>query len=136
MSSNVHDPLNVGPSALAGLRVLVVEDSWHVATAIKLLLKSLGADVLGPVATTADAVRQLSQQTPDVALVDINLRGGERSYDLIDRLHKEGIRVVVMSGYSDVSPAHGKVAAVLRKPIQEELLLASLRPTTETMHSQ
>ena len=136
MSSNDHDPPNAGPSDLAGLRVLVVDDSWHVATAIKMLLESLGADVLGPVATTADAVRQLSEQAPDVALVDINLRGGERSYELIDRLHNQGIRVVVMSGYSDVSPAHGKAAAVLKKPVQEELLLASLRPTTEKMEAQ
>ena len=103
---------------------------------MKSLLKSLGADVLGPVATTADAVRLLAERRPDVALIDINLRGGERAYDLIDRLHNQGIRVVVMSGYSDVSPAHGKAAAILQKPIREELLLASLRPTTEKMEAQ
>jgi CheY-like chemotaxis protein len=34
---------------LSGLRVLVVEDSWHVATAIESLLRSFGAEVAGPV---------------------------------------------------------------------------------------
>lgn len=53
---------------------------------------------------------------------------GEMSYGLIDWLHKQGIRIVVMSGYADVPLAKGKVAAILQKPMQEELLLASLRP--------
>ena len=115
-------------SGLEGLRVLVVEDSWQVGTGLKMLLEAWGAEVTGPVATTMDAERLVSEGAPDVALVDINLRGGERSYDLIDRLHDQGIRVVVISGYADVSPAHGKAAAVLQKPMRQDLLLESLRP--------
>ena len=86
--------------------------------------------MVGPVATTADAVRLISEQTPDVALVDVNLRGGELAYGLIDRLHDQGIRVVVTSGYADVLLASGKAAAVLQKPVNEAQLLASLRPIT------
>jgi hypothetical protein len=59
--------------------------------------------------------------------VDINFRGGEQAYGLIDRLHDQGIRVVVISGYSDVSVAHGKVAVTLKKPLEPNLLLQSLR---------
>jgi CheY-like chemotaxis protein len=123
-----HD-LNEGgiPDDLNGLRVLVVEDSWEVATGLTRLLKAWGLDVLGPVATTADALRLICERTVDVALVDIHLRGGEQAYGLIDRLHDRGIRVVVISGYSDVSVPHGKVAATLRKPMEPGLLLQSLR---------
>ena len=127
ISSNVGDPPDVAPSKLDGLRVLVVEDSWDVATGLKMLLESWGADIVGPVATTADALRLLSERTLDVALVDINLRDGEQSYSLINQLHDQGIHVVVISGYADVSPAHGKVVAILQKPMREDLLLASLR---------
>jgi hypothetical protein len=35
--------------------------------------------VLGPATTTAGAERLLSEQTPDAALVDLHLRGGELS---------------------------------------------------------
>ena len=129
-SSNAHEPLEAGPSDLSGLRVLVVEDSWHVGTAMKSLLRAWGADVVGPVATTADAVRLISEQVPDVALVDLNLRGGELAYGLIDRLHGQGIRVVVTSGYADTLLASGKAAAILQKPVNEAQLLASLRPVT------
>ena len=113
---------------LHGLRVLVVEDSWQVSAALKRLLEAWGADVAGPVATVADAARLVSERTPDVALVDINLRGGELAYDLIDQLHDQGIRVVVVTGYADVSIDEKKVAAVLQKPVSGPRLLQSLRP--------
>jgi CheY-like chemotaxis protein len=113
---------------LSSLRILVVEDSWQLGTALSSLLRSLGADVAGPVATSADAERLAGERTPDVAIVDINLRGGELAYRLIDRLNDGGIRVIVTSGYADVPLAAGKAVAVLAKPIREEQLLENLRP--------
>jgi DNA-binding NtrC family response regulator len=112
---------------LNGLRVLVVEDSWQVGAGLKLLLKSWGARVIGPAPTTAEAMLLLSQETPDAALVDIALRNGELSHDLIDWLHDRGVRVVVLTGYGDVASTMGKAASVLQKPVKEELLIASLR---------
>ena len=129
-SSPVCDPPEAGSSELGGLCVLVVEDSWDVGTGLRMLLESWGAVVTGPAATTAEAVRLVGERTPDVALVDINLRDGEQSYCLINRLHDQGVRVVVISGYADVSPAAGKAAAILQKPIREDVLLASIRPVT------
>jgi CheY-like chemotaxis protein len=95
MTSSHNYDLNEGqpPGELSGLRVLIVEDSWEVATSLTTLLEAWGADVLGPVATAADALRLSSERTVDAALVDINLRGGERAYGLIDRLHDQGVRV-------------------------------------------
>jgi CheY-like chemotaxis protein len=121
-SSDAHD-------ALKGLRILIVEDAWQVATGLKQLLEALGADVAGPVATSADAERLISQQITDAAVVDIHLRKGDNSYGLIDRLRDRGIRTVVITGYSDVSVRPGKAVVVLQKPFSEELLLAALRPS-------
>jgi len=115
------------PSDLHGLRVLVVEDSWEVSTGLKKLLEAWGASVIGPVPSAADAMRLISQSTPDAAIVDINLRGGELAYDLIDRLQERGIRIVVLTGYADIALEKGKATAVLQKPVQEELLIARLR---------
>ena len=123
----VHDLQEPEASDLSGLRVLIVEDSWQVSTALKDLLVECGADVAGPVATTADAARLVSERTVDVALVDINLRGGELAYDLINHLHAQGIRIVVVTGYADVSIDQEKVAAVLQKPVSGPRLLQSLR---------
>jgi DNA-binding NarL/FixJ family response regulator len=115
------------PCDLDGLRVLIVEDSWHVSTGLRRLLEAWGATVDGPVATTADAMRLVSESAPDAAIVDINLRDGELSYELIDWLQDRGIRIVVLTGYSDVSLQEGKVAVILQKPARDEVLIASLR---------
>jgi CheY-like chemotaxis protein len=124
----VCDPPQAGSLELNGLCVLIVEDSWDVGTGLKMLLEAWGAVVTGPAATTADAVRLVCERRPDVALVDINLRDGEQSYCLINQLYDQGVRVVVISGYADVSPAAGKAAAILQKPLREDVLLASIRP--------
>jgi CheY-like chemotaxis protein len=129
-ASNAHDAPGAG-SDLEGVRILLVEDSWQLGMALKSLLHALGADVAGPVATSAEAERLVAERVPDVALVDFNLRGGERAFGLIDRLHDQGIRVVVTTGYADIPLAPGKAAAILQKPITEAQLIASLRPATK-----
>ena len=103
MGPSAHEPSASGSSDLKGARILLVEDSWHVGNAIKRLLRTLGADVAGPAATIADAERLVAERTPDVAIVDINLRDGERANPLIDRLHEQHIPVVVITGYTAVS---------------------------------
>jgi DNA-binding NtrC family response regulator len=127
-SSDSHEPPETKPSDLNGLCVLIVEDSWQVGTGLQMLLESWGAEVMGPAATTAEAERLTAERTPDAALVDINLRRGERSHGLIDRLHDRGVRVVVITGYADALLLPGKADAILQKPMREDLLLASLRP--------
>ncbi len=129
VSSNDQEPLDAAD--LSGVRVLVVEDSWHIGVALKSLLRAMGAEVVGPVATAADADRLISEQIPDVSIVDFNLRGGELAHGLISRLNERGIRVIVISGYSEVPLAPGATAIVLQKPIVEAQLLAALRPVAE-----
>jgi len=136
----IQDIGNTSParssSDLDGLRVLVVEDSWHVSTGLRMLLEARGATVDGPVATTADAMRLVSERTPDVAIVDINLRDGELSYELIDRLQDRGIRIVVLTGYADVSLKAGKAVVILQKPARDEALIASLRQCKSSQRNQ
>ena len=129
-SSNADNPPKLELADLTGVRILVVEDSWHLGIALKSQLRAFGADVAGPVATTADAERLISEQTPDAAIVDFNLRGGELANGLIDRLNDQGISVIVISGYAVLPLAPGKAATILQKPIVEAQLLAALRPVT------
>jgi DNA-binding NtrC family response regulator len=128
-SSNDHDPPGMGsPDDLKGLGILLVEDSWHVGIAMKNLLQLMGANVAGPAATMAEAEHLMSEHAPDVAIVDVSLRGGERAHGLIDRLHDQGVRVIVISGYAELPLATGKAVAILQKPVSEAQLLATLRP--------
>ena len=127
-ASNAHDPSSADTLDLKGVFVLLVEDSWHLGIAMKRLLQLLGADVAGPAASTAEAEHLIAERVPDVALVDFNLRDNERADRLIDRLHDQGVPVIVTSGYAVFPMAPEKVAAILQKPVSEAQLLAALRP--------
>jgi DNA-binding response OmpR family regulator len=116
----------VKPGGLRGVRVLVVEDQWHVANALRSLLEVEGMEVSGPAGKTADAHRLADEHKPELAVVDIKFRG-EMAYPLIDDLHDRGVRVVVISGYAVLPLLTTKVAAVLQKPFNGPDLLASLR---------
>ena len=126
MSSSNREALpESGNSGLAGVRALVVEDTWYVAEALKELLESLGIQVVGPAATITDAERLVAAQRPELAVIDVNLKG-ETAYDLIDRLCDEGVRVVVVSGYAGLPRLTDKAAVILQKPIDAPDLIAGL----------
>jgi CheY-like chemotaxis protein len=130
-SPNNDEQIGSRRTNLSGVRILVVEDSWHIGVALKSLLRSFGADVLGPVATTAEATRLIAEQIPDAAIVDFNLRDGESAHDLIDNLNALGIRIIVVTGYAAVPLPAGISATILQKPIVEAQLLAALDVTAE-----
>lgn len=108
---------------LAGKRILVVEDTLVVAKALRSLLEEAGLVVSGPSATVADAKRLVSEQVPQLAVVDLKLNG-EMAHDLIDWLHDRGISVVVVSGLVSKPPA--KAAAIVEKPFSGAALIETL----------
>lgn len=124
--SDVDDSRDADSPDLSGLRILVVEDSWQIGIALKRLLKAWGAEVSGPVATSADAEHLASQDAPCAAIVDFSLRGGEHANALIDRLHEQGVYVVVTSGYAVLPAVSRHAAAFLPKPFSEAQLIGSL----------
>ena len=129
MTSDGHDPNGTDLSDhLKGVDILLVEDSSCVGEAIKNMLESLGADVVGPAATSAEAEHLLTERAPDVALVDFHLRGGDLSSDLIARLHDQGVPVIVTSGSGTDFLPPVKTATILEKPFSELQLLAILYP--------
>ena len=109
--------------------MLVVEDELLIAMDLELLLQRHGWRVLGPATTLAEALRLLAaEQTPDVALLDLNLRG-ELVTPVAEQLRARGVPFVVVSAYRHP----GRMAAALAgapavgKPIDERRLLAALR---------
>ena len=112
-------------AALQGVPVLVVEDDPGVAKALKAALKRLGMDVLGPAATTASARRCVAERKPQLALVDLQL-GHEMACDLIDELHAETIRIIIVSGSVVPPRAQEKAADVVRKPYTAKELIGAI----------
>ncbi len=121
-----NDQPDTDGNPLEGLRILLVEDSWHVAQAYKSLLEIVGLDVAGPAGTLADAETLFAQQRPDIAVVDVDLHG-IKSYGLIDQLIASNVPTIVVSGYEVLPKLQGRVAAILTKPVRASTLLTVVR---------
>jgi DNA-binding response OmpR family regulator len=111
---------------LRGVRVLIIEDSWHVAKALTSLLTDIGMVVIGPISTSAEAQPLVAERQPELAVVGLNLRG-EMGFGLVDWLHKRGLRVIVLTGYPGSGTLLDKANAVLQKPYDAQELLATMR---------
>ena len=85
--------------ALEGLRVLVVEDEFLVATLIEDMLTSAGCVVSGPIPRLAEALDAVHRGTFDAAVLDVNL-AGDRIDPVADVLSRRNVPFVFVTGYS------------------------------------
>ena len=83
--------------------------------------------MLGPAATVAEALRLLAAATPDVALLDVNLRG-EPVTPVAVALRASGVPFVLASAYDRPELVAGALAGApnVGKPTSERRLLAAL----------
>ena len=107
-------------------RVLVVEDEWLIADLVARTLSGVGLTVMGPMPSLAAAMQLLALESPDLALLDMNLRG-ESVAPLADRLEALRIPFIVMSGFRSSGLA-GRLAQapLLAKPFRPAELLAAI----------
>jgi CheY-like chemotaxis protein len=106
-----------GSGALAGLRVLVVEDSFLVATGLARMVEQMGCDVVGPAPGVAAALALIDSPGCDAAIVDINL-GTQSAEPVAERLRAAGIPFLFMTGYASPARLTDRFASArrLRKP--------------------
>ncbi len=60
---------------MENIQILIVEDDAITALDIENQLKNLGYDVTAKVAHGEDAIKQVKENTPDLVLMDIVLKG-------------------------------------------------------------
>src|SRR5688500_11290856 len=112
--------------ALAGRRVLIVEDSPVVAEATDQMLCDMGCVVVGPATTMAPAIEMAGEERLDAALVDLNIRGG-KAFPVLRILRDRSIPFLLTSGYADWSmPEDWQDVPRLAKPYTPNQLREAL----------
>jgi CheY-like chemotaxis protein len=102
---------------LAGQRILLAEDEGLIALELERLLEDFGCHVIGPVASIDEVLENAECGTFDGALLDVNLRG-RQIFEILPRLQKLGLRIIIASGYNDVTlfPAPFRAMPHISKP--------------------
>ena len=112
--------------ALAGWRVLVVEDEYVLAERLAQSLRQFGAKVIGPIGNLSDAMRQIETGGFEIAVIDLNLQG-EMAFPLASKLQQQGIPYVFATGYErEAVPPEFASVTHWEKPFDEDMLVDSL----------
>lgn len=112
-----------------GLSALVVEDEFLIAMDIEFMLEDQGHRVTGRAASVEEALLLLEGQRPDIAILDVNLRGRFIT-PVAERLRELDIPFVLSSAYTSMdfigSPALME-APIVAKPADEWRLAEAVR---------
>jgi DNA-binding NarL/FixJ family response regulator len=116
---------------MSKLRILIVEDEPVIAENISMYLDNNDFEVSGIAYDSAEAKDQLLNNTPDAAILDINLESEEDGIDIATHINQHSqIPFLFLTSYSDRETLQRAKAVnpsgYIVKPFNEKTLLASL----------
>jgi two-component SAPR family response regulator len=122
------------PSRLEGRCFLIVEDEYLIAADLSDTIESLGAKVLGPVASVEAALDLIEEhgRRMDGAVLDVNVRD-KRVYPVADALMSLGVPFIFTTGYDAVAiPSRYADVPRCEKPVERERLMRCLESARRT----
>ncbi len=120
---------NPAGGVFQGMKILVVEDDFIVAFDMQSMLEEEGAQVLGPASSVREAQALLAAQTPQAAVLDVNLNG-EYVFPLVELLRAKGVPFLFATAYADddrLFPESTRQVPKLAKPVLPAVLLTQLQ---------
>jgi DNA-binding NarL/FixJ family response regulator len=116
---------------MSKLRILIVEDEPVIAENISMYLDNADFEVSGIAYDSTEANEQLQNNTPDAAILDVNLESEEDGIDIANRINQKYlIPFLFLTSYSDKDTLQRakavKPSGYIVKPFNEKTLLASL----------
>jgi DNA-binding response OmpR family regulator len=117
------------------LKIMIVEDEALIALDLAMAVEEKGAQVVGPFMALPAALAGLETETPDAAILDVDIRGN-LVFPLADRLADKGIPFVFQTGRLDIAALDTYRTAVHVKPVEPERVLADLAARLAPPHNQ
>ncbi|RLJ80991.1 sigma 54-interacting transcriptional regulator [Pedobacter alluvionis] len=112
------------------LKVLIVEDQFIEANNLEIMLEEAGYLVCGMAKSVQEAIKIIDARTPDLALVDIQLKGGLSGIDLAVILKQRNIPFIYVSANSDhatlIKAKATQPYGFIVKPFRERDLIVTL----------
>lgn len=112
---------------VAPQRILIVEDEPLIAMMLEDFIEILGKQVAGSADCVVDALDLLNKADVHAAILDVNLRGGEKSWAIADALADRGIPFIFASGGTEESiDQRYRGRSVLMKPFTMDAVSRAL----------
>lgn len=113
------------------IEILIVEDEPIIAIGMECSLIELGYEVSGIESTARDAIKHAKEETPDLILMDINLKGDESGIQAAKQIWESNkIPVIFLTSYSDDKTIKNAMQSepygYLVKPCRDKELKASI----------
>lgn len=87
---------------MAAYNILVIEDDAQIAESLVEMLEIIGHKVLASAESYDQAIAALDQENPDLALVDIQLKGDKTGIDIAERLRNDyKVPFIFTTAYAD-----------------------------------
>ena len=107
--------------------ILIVEDEPLIAMMLEDFLETLGHDVVGTCDSVEEAIEKVEAGGFDLAIIDVQLKDGQRVWPLADRLAKEGTPFIIATGGHVEPPPEAHAAVpILSKPYTIEAIEPAL----------
>lgn len=109
------------------LPILLLEDQMLIAMDAEMMLGDAGFNMVITAGSTPDAMAQLKNITPSIAVLDINL-GNHTSIPVAEELHRRGVPFLFATGYAERSiiPDVFKDVIVINKPYEAQALMDAI----------
>jgi len=116
---------------MARIKTLIVEDELIIAEDMKGMLQEMNHEVIGIASDCNEAEEILARDTPDIALIDIHLRGSDDGIALARSIRgKYDFPIIFITSYSDKATVdrakHLSPDGYIVKPFEKEDLFTSI----------
>lgn len=123
------------------LNVLVAEDEVLIRKFITTVLQRNGCSISGETAYGEDAVRLTREHKPDLAIMDISLKGTMDGFEAACRIQENGfVPIIFISAYSFrdklLAESHPWLIGILSKPMDDFQLLEMLNAAPAASHNR
>lgn len=117
---------------MSEISVVLIEDEALIARTILLALDEKGYDVLGTTNNANDGLKMIKKLKPDIALLDIQLKGEETGIWLAEQLQKEySIPYIFLTSFRDQETKDNAIKTMpygyLIKPVDEDSLDVAIK---------
>lgn len=110
-------------------KVLICEDEPVLAADLASIVEEAGHVVCGVFHNARAALRSAAEFKPDIAIIDLTLADGDTGATVAQTLQSLGIRVIILSGHSNVGAGLGCVPHTFAaKPVSKEVVTQLLGP--------